>query len=319
MNRRTWWSAVCLLFGQVVVATPNAAAQPAQSWTPTRINKVVELWEAGQPAYYQQISDYGYEECQAIAGTTADYISINMEHSYVDVKSLRECMRGLVDAGPTRSGHRTPAVIAVLPSIGWSEAQMRANSWMVQQVHGAGVHGILLTNAADPAAVRIMIESVRYPFATPVPGFDRGRQGAGSQSFPAQIWGINANDYMRKGDVYGLSPEGEFIFGLKIENAQAYANTKELLRIPGVSFVEHGPSDTSFWVGAEMGLNTPAPQGTPKLQEVEEFVFNAVLEAGKYFLHSCNDLSWLDRGVRVCTNYNTAEAGRIHMGRRMPW
>lgn len=296
-----------------------AAAQPAESWTPTRINKVIELWEAGQAAYYQQIDEYGYEECQAIAGTTADYISVNMEHSYVDIRALRDCMRGLVDAGPTRSGHRTPAVMAVLPSIGWNEAQMRANSWMVQQVHGAGVHGILLTNAADPAAVRIMIEAVRYPFATRVPGFERGRQGAGSQSFPARIWGISGNEYFTKGDVWPLNPEGEFIFGLKIENAVAYANAPELIRIPGVSFVEHGPSDTSFWVGAEMGLNQPAPNNTPKLREIEEHVFQIVLENGKYFLHSCNDLTWLDRGARVCTNYQTAEAGRLHLGRKMPW
>jgi 4-hydroxy-2-oxoheptanedioate aldolase len=309
------WSA--LLLG--LAATSEALAQPAASWTPSRINKVVELWEAGQPAYYQQISDYGFDECRAIAGTTADYISINMEHSYVDVKSLRECMRGLVDAGPTRSGHRTPAVVAVLPSIGWSETQMRANSWMVQQVHGAGVHGMLLTNSADPAAVRIMIEAVRYPFATPIPGFERGRQGAGSNSFPAQIWGINGNEYFQKGDVYGVGPEGEFIFGLKIENALAFANTNELVRIPGVSFVEHGPSDTSYWVGAEMGLSSPAPGNTPKLAEIEEQVFQAVLDQGKYFLHNCNDVSWLDRGVRVCTNFNSAEAGRVHLNRQMPW
>ena len=89
--------------------------------------------------------------------------------------------------------------------------------------------------------------------------------------------------------------------------------------IPGVSFVEHGPSDTSYWVGAEMGLSSPAPQGTPKLQEIEEQVFEAVLEQGKFFLHNCNDVSWIDRGVRICTNFNSAEAGRIHSERRMPW
>jgi len=313
------------LLGLLVVLAAGASAasaQPATSWTPTRINKVIELWEAGQPVYYQQISEYGFDECQAIAGTVADYISINMEHSYVDVRLLRECMRGLVAAGPTRSGHRTPAVIAVLPSIGWTEAQMRANSWMVQQVHGAGVHGILLTNSADPAAVRIMIESVRYPFAQRVDGFDRGRQGAGSNSFPAQIWGINGNAFFARGDVYGLSEEGEFIFGLKIENAIAYANTNELVNIPGVSFVEHGPSDTSYWVGAEMGLSTPAPSGTPKLTEVEEHVFGAVLSAGKYFLHGCAGaagLEWIERGVRVCTNFNSAEPARLARGRQMPW
>jgi 4-hydroxy-2-oxoheptanedioate aldolase len=315
-SRSSLLACTLLLLGLTTVSELSAQAA---SWTPTRINKIVELWEAGQPAYYQQISDYGYDECQAVAGTTADYISINMEHSYVDVKLLRDCMRGLVDAGPTRSGHRTPAVIAVLPSIGWNEAQMRANTWMVQQVHGAGVHGMLLTNSADPAAVRIMIESVRYPFATPIPGFERGRQGAGSNSFPAQIWGINGNEYFQKGDVYGVGPEGEFVFGLKIENALAFANTNELVRIPGVSFVEHGPSDTSYWVGAEMGLNTPAPASTPKLTEIEQQVFQAVLDQGKYFLHSCNDVSWLDRGVRVCTNFNSAEEGRRHLNRQMPW
>lgn len=242
-----------------------------------------------------------------------------MEHSYVDVRALRDCMRGLVDAGPTRSGHRTPAVIAVLPSIGWDEAQMRANSWIVQQVAGSGVHGMLLTNSASPAAVRIMIEAIRYPFANRVPGFERGRQGAGSQGFPAEIWGISGNEYFSRGDVWPLNPDGEFVLGLKIENAAAFANTNELVRIPGVSFVEHGPSDTSFWVGSEMGLSAPAPQETPKLQEIEEQVFQAVLNEGKFFLHSCNDLEWIDRGVRVCTNFNTAEAGRLHTGRQMPW
>jgi 4-hydroxy-2-oxoheptanedioate aldolase len=302
----------------LLLAVP-LAAQPASSWTPTRINKIIELWEANQPAYYTQISDYGYDECRALAGTEADYISINMEHSYVDVRLLRECMRGLGDAGPTRSGHRTPAVIAVLPSFGWDDAQMRANAWVVQQVAISGVHGMLLTNAADPAAVQTMIEAIRYPFAEPVPGFGRGRQGAGSSGYPARMWGISGNDFFRKGDVYGISPEGEFLIGLKIENAHAYANTDELLRVPGVAFVEHGPSDTSYWVGAEMGLRAPAPQGTPKLQEVEERVFQATLAHGKKFLHGCADLAWLDRGVGICTNAATAEAGRIHTGRRMPW
>jgi 4-hydroxy-2-oxoheptanedioate aldolase len=305
------------LFAALAAGVSEVSAQAA-TWTPSRINKVIELWEANQPVYYQQIDDYGYEECQAIAGTMADYISINMEHSYVDIKSLRECMQGLVDAGPTRSGHRTPAVVAVLPSIGWTEAEMRANAWMVQQVHGSGVHGMLLTNSADPAAVRIMIEAVRYPFATPVNGLARGRQGAGSDAFPSRIWGINGAEFRRRSDVYGLSEEGEFIFGLKIENAVAYVNRNELVRIPGVAFVEHGPSDTSYWVGAEMGLSGPAPNNTPKLTEIEEDLFGAVLAQGVKFLHSCGG-DWIDRGVRICTNLGGADAQRTARGRQMPW
>jgi 2-keto-3-deoxy-L-rhamnonate aldolase RhmA len=123
-------------------------------------------------------------------------------------------------------------------------------------------------------------------------------------------------------DVYGLGEVVEFFFGLKIENAIAFANTNELVNIPGVSFVEHGPSDTSYWVGAEMGLSTPAPNGTPKLAEIEEQVFAAVLAAGVKFLHGCGGeagLEWIERGVRICTNANTAEPARLARGRQMPW
>ena len=50
--------------------------------------------------------------------TPADYINYEMEHGAFDMKELRDFMRGLVDAGPTRTGHRTPAVIVTLPILG---------------------------------------------------------------------------------------------------------------------------------------------------------------------------------------------------------
>ena len=42
----------------------------------------------------------------------ADYINVGMEHGSFDMAGLAKYMRGgLVDGGPTRSGHDTPAVI----------------------------------------------------------------------------------------------------------------------------------------------------------------------------------------------------------------
>ena len=40
--------------------------------------------------------------------TWADYVNYDMEHGDFNVTELREFMRGLVEAGQTKSGHRTP-------------------------------------------------------------------------------------------------------------------------------------------------------------------------------------------------------------------
>ena len=85
------------------------------SYTPTRINKSIELLEKDQPIYYAQVNGGGYDEGKALAQTWADYITYNLEHSPFDMTALRGFMQGLVDGGPTKSGHRTPTVIAVLP------------------------------------------------------------------------------------------------------------------------------------------------------------------------------------------------------------
>ena len=76
---------------------------------------------------------------------------------------LAEYMRGMVDAGPTRSGHRTPTVIVEAPVNGIDAAHVRYNAWQFRQILGRGVHGILLCQAETADAVRAFVESCRYP------------------------------------------------------------------------------------------------------------------------------------------------------------
>ena len=78
--RRLTFVAVALF---VAVAT-LPAEQSGDSYSPKRVNKVIELFEAGQPAYYTQVNEGGYEEGKQLAQTWADYITYNMEHSPFD-------------------------------------------------------------------------------------------------------------------------------------------------------------------------------------------------------------------------------------------
>ena len=124
MTRQLTLLACAVLVG---VATLAARQQADPSYAPQRVNRAIELLEQGQPIYYAQVNGGGYDEGKALAQTWADYITYNLEHSPFNMTDLRAFMRGLVDGGPTTSGHRTPTVVAVLPVGGISEAVMWGN------------------------------------------------------------------------------------------------------------------------------------------------------------------------------------------------
>ncbi len=158
-----------LVFGVVVSLAQNG--NPA--YKPKRLNQTIELLADGQPIYYTgshtatpggvEGPASSFEQGKKDAQTYADYISYDMEHAPYDIVGLTAYMKGLVAGGPTKSGHRTPAVIVNVPVNGTDETTVRANAWMFQQVLAAGVHGIMLTHADTPGAIRAYIEAVRFP------------------------------------------------------------------------------------------------------------------------------------------------------------
>jgi len=231
MKRSTFLTS---LAAEPLVASP-LAAQTAPK--PKRINRAIELLASGQPIYYTG-GHGGYEEGKKMAGTWADYINYEMEHGPLDFTALRGFMKGLVDAGPTRSGHRTPTVIATLPVLGVSAAHMHANFWVVQQALLTGIHGILLCHARDPEAIKIFVSSARYVNSKAHPGLPEGMLGNGSQGYASSIWGITPAEYMKKADPWPLNPEGEFLLGLKVEDKYALANAEKVTSVPGIGFAE---------------------------------------------------------------------------------
>src|SRR5579862_3196234 len=81
---------------------------------PKHINRAIELLEQGQPIYYTGShpgTEGSFEQGKKDAQTWADYISYDMEAAPYDIAGLSAYMQGLAAGGPTRTGHRTPAVI----------------------------------------------------------------------------------------------------------------------------------------------------------------------------------------------------------------
>jgi 4-hydroxy-2-oxoheptanedioate aldolase len=288
-----------------------------------RINRVIELLAQDQPVYYTGPSGRGYEGGKADAQTWADYINYDFEHSPFDMTLLREYLRGMVDGGPTKSGHRTPTVVVTLPVTGTSEMAVRANAWQIAHVLSAGVHGILLCHAEDPAAVRAFVESTRYAFQTI--GVEEGklgvgRMGNGGQGHASRIWDLDPREYMKKADPWPLNPDGELFLGLKIENKRALARTEESLAVPGIAFAEWGPGDMGLSLGFFDRHDPPYP---PEMQAARARVLAACKANGVAFLNQVRPpdvVEMIAEGVRVgAGRQEAAEIGRKHTGRAMPW
>src|SRR5205814_3636776 len=214
----------------------------------SRINRAIELLAQDQAIYYVGAhSGHVLTRAQGRddAGTWADYINVGMEHGAFDMAGLGEYLQGLVEGGPTRSGHRTPTIIVEAPVNGTDIANVRYNAWQFRQILGRGAHGILLCQAETADAVRAFVESCRYPHNTigvdpamPSPvarmegevrakdgGTDStgrkllgiGTRGRGSETTAAPIWGLSTEDYMDRCDPWPLNPKGELLLGVKLE------------------------------------------------------------------------------------------------------
>ena len=294
------------LFGVLTCALLMAGAVMtiAQTPKPKRINQAIELLAQGQPIYYtgsHSGTSGTYEQGVKDAQTYADYISYDMEHAPYDIKGLRDYMRGLVAGGPDRSGHRTPAVIVNVPVNGMDEAAVHANAWMFNQVLATGVHGIMLTHADTPAAVRAFVEAVRFPVhheGVGKNGLPEGRRGVHGVPTAAEIWGVSQEEYVEKADPWPLNPDGELLLGLKEEDKYALANVDENLRVPGIGMAEWGPGDMAL----SLGIRTIGPSAVkdPLMVAARGKVLAACKANHIAFLNSLspNDVDRHDQGRR---------------------
>ncbi|MCW5747549.1 MAG: hypothetical protein KIT36_15280 [Alphaproteobacteria bacterium] len=312
---------------------------------PARINRAIELLAQDQAIYYDGPHSghvLTWAQGKADAGTWADYINVGMEHGAFDMTGLAEYMRGLVDGGPTRSGHRTPTVIVEAPVNGTDAANVRFNAWQFRQILGRGVHGILLCQAESADAVQAFVEACRYPFqlagvdaalpspqerlrgavrpASPMTKLGVGTRGRGSESTAAPVWGLPGDDYMKRCDPWPLNPAGELLLGVKLESPEGVANCEAILDVPGLGFAEMGPGDLSLSLGYTTIPWDPFP---PEMQAARDRILAACRQRGLAFLETCspdNIAARIDEGVRIIAGHreDTAKAGRAHQKRTMP-
>jgi 4-hydroxy-2-oxoheptanedioate aldolase len=307
-----------------------------------RINRAIELLAEGQAIYYVGAhTGHVLTTAQGIddSKTWADYINVGMEHGAFDMTGFETYMRGLVEGGPTRSGHRAPTVIVEAPVNGIDESHVRFNAWQFRQILGRGAHGVLLCQAETAGAARAFVESCRYPHhlegvdrSLPTPlermqgasgkpktGLGVGTRGRGSEATAAAIWGVSEAEYRELADPWPLNPKGELLLGVKLESPEGIAHCEEILTTPGLGFAELGPGDLSLALGYK---EMPRDKYPPEMQEARERVLAACKKNGIAFLEigtPVNVTTKINQGVRVFAGHHeeAARIGRAYQKRTM--
>ena len=294
-----------------------------------RVNKCIDLLEAGQPVYSMPAPELTYESGLRTAGTWADLILADFEHHAFDIGGLTKFMRGLKDGGPTPSGHATPTVICTLPSNCMSAAEVLYNAWQTRHVLSTGAHGVMHTHARDVQAVRTFVATARYPFQTIglEAGLPEGLRGAGGQRVPAAIWGMSTAEYARRADTWPLNPDGELMLGLKIEDRHCLPDAGRIAAVPGLSLAEWGPGDMAMSFGDPDGHDPPYSE---QMNEARNVVKSACDAAGLKFYSSWNDPGMTDEerlrfmqdelgAWMMPATQAAADARRRETGRQLPW
>ena len=253
-----------------------------------RINRAIDLLEAGHPIYALTVGEVSYEDGRRLAQGWPDCIIVDFEHNPFDTVGLVAFMKGLVDGGPTEDGYRMRTVVATLPSNCRTPAEMEANAWQVRHVLSAGVHGVLHTHARRADAVRTFVQACRYPFQRigVGDGLGEGERGAGGQAKPAELWDISPAEYTSVADPWPLNPRGELLLGLKIEDRHCVATAESTAAVPGIAFAEWGPGDMGMSYGYPDAHDPPYPE---ELEAARNTIKAACDKAGLHFMSSWND------------------------------
>ncbi|MDA1370774.1 MAG: aldolase/citrate lyase family protein [Proteobacteria bacterium] len=234
----------------------------------TRVNRLIELFEADQPAFGILSFDYSLNNARSMATSGLDFVFIDMEHAPFDVERLRLFLLGMTDKRSIQQkGNLQPDVVPLvrIPAAAGAEELIA----QTKQVLDVGVFGVFFPAIGTREQAELAIRATRYPQYNDAPDYEpQGLRGR-NPSNAAWYWGIP--DYHARADVWPLDPQGELLAMMFIESPEGVANIGEIITVPGLGGIFIGPSDLS----TSMGYASPA---APEVEAAIQTVLRACLD-----------------------------------------
>ena len=199
---------------------------------------------------------------------------IDMEHGQYLIDELEERLNEFAQM------RKPNGQLQVTPGVRIPPYGDESPSWIVKQVLDIGALAIVFPQVDTKEEALRAVRSMRIPpqRGTKYPD-PPGTRGAGLWStdmftgFP--LWGeMDADEYMRRADLWPLNPEGELFAYIMIESAAAVENINDILDVPGIGGILIGANDLSISLGVGRATRTGQPLA-PEAQEAVQTVLRA--------------------------------------------
>lgn len=212
-----------------------------------RLNGLIGALESGRHAF-SLFAPIEPDVSIALQQSSYDGVCFEGEHQGWDIKGLRDSLQFLLNRGQiARSGSVAPAITPIVrvPANG-----VEMNQFLAKQALDLGCYGIVWPHISTVAEAYNAVAACRYPRLKDKPLYEpQGIRGDGP--FQAQrYWGVSADEYYARADVWPLAPQGELLVVLQIEDTAGIANLRDMLKnVPGIGVVLIGQGDLSQELG----------------------------------------------------------------------
>jgi 4-hydroxy-2-oxoheptanedioate aldolase len=213
-----------------------------------RLNGVIRALEAGGPAF-TTFSACDVDAAYAISGAKYDGVVYEMEHNPWDGRALRDGLQYLLNRRQILTSNTLAPAVTPMVRIPVNGAEK--GQWHAKQALDLGCYGIVWPHISTVEEAYNAVAACRYPRLKSAPRYEpQGIRGDGPTA-AARYWGLTQQEYYARADVWPLSPQGEILVILQIEDIRGIDNLDAMLKeVPGIGAILIGEGD----LGQELGF-----------------------------------------------------------------
>src|SRR5579872_1089988 len=182
-----------------------------------RLNGVIRALEKGQTAF-AAFTSAEIDSALAFGISSYDAIVFEMEHNPWDARLLRDCFQYMLNRRQIADSRSIAP--GVTPLVRIPPNGNEKNQWLAKQALDLGAYGIVWPHISTVEQAYNAVAACRYPRLKSAPLYEpAGIRGDGPAS-AIRYWGITQQQYYSRADVWPLSPQGEILVILMIEDTQ---------------------------------------------------------------------------------------------------
>jgi len=237
------------------------------------LNPVVAKLAAGKTVYGLITGDMSLANARETARAPVDFVYADMEHNPLDFPGLAIFLSGLTDKAAILTKKSVQPNVALMARF---PPEADQSQWVVKQALDIGLMGVIFNGVDTKEQALIAVRTMRYP---PMRGSTRrepvGIRGV-STAAASYAWGVSAEEYERRADVWPLNPDGDLLAVIMIESVEGLENLDQIASVPGVGALFLG-------AGSDLSRSMGVPISSPEV----EAGFQKVLKACKAHKVGC--------------------------------